>query len=194
MSFSNRWSYRLLALGAVLGLFSLLLAVLKCRLAIAYQQTPVPQAILVLGGDLGRERHAAEMAQAHSQLPIWVSTGISNTLSQKVFRSADIALSRVRLDRRAVDTVTNFTTLLTELQQANIQHVYIVTSDYHMRRACAIAFFVLGSRGIAFTPVSVPSERPQESRLRALRDAGRAAFWLATGRSGAILHNTPLDP
>jgi hypothetical protein len=45
---------------------------------------------------------------------------------------------------------------------------------------------VLGSRGIAFTPISIPSDRfVPESPLRILRDTGRSILWLTTGRTGA---------
>jgi hypothetical protein len=56
-----------------------------------------------------------------------------------------------------------------------------------MPRALAIATFVLGSQGIAFTPVSVPSDQPAESWLRILRDSARALLWVVTGRTGASL-------
>lgn len=57
-----------------------------------------------------------------------------------------------------------------------------------MPRAKAIATIVLGSQGIAFTPVAIPSERPTEAWLFALLDSGRALFWLFTGYTGASLN------
>ncbi len=189
----HRLSYAVLALIVMLTLFTLLVTALWFRLAAVHRQVPNPEGILVLGGDLTRERQAAQMARTLPQLPVWVSTGVSNTLSRRVFQAANVPLTQVHLDRRAVDTVTNFTSLVSEFQQQGVRHLYLVTSDYHMRRSQAIAFFVLGSRGIAFTSVSVPSEQPPESLLRIGRDVGRAVFWLATGHTGAGLHNTPLD-
>jgi uncharacterized SAM-binding protein YcdF (DUF218 family) len=160
---------------------------LPLQLQIAAGLVSQPEAILVLGGGSNREAVAAELAHVEPTLEIWVSSGRLRSEALKIFRAAGIADYRVQLDYRATDTVTNFTTLIAEFQQRQIQHLYIVTSDYHMRRAKAIAAVVLGSRGIAFTPVAVPSTYTQESWLRALRDWGRAAIWQFTGHTGARL-------
>jgi uncharacterized SAM-binding protein YcdF (DUF218 family) len=91
------------------------------------------------------------------------------------------------LDYQAVDTVTNFTTLVDDLQARGIHSVYLITSDYHMRRARIIGEIVLGSRGIDFKAVKVPSERSPESIEKAIRDGGRAIVWLLTGHTGASI-------
>lgn len=57
-----------------------------------------------------------------------------------------------------------------------------------MKRAKAIAFLVLGSRGITFTPAAIPSTKPNETWSHILRDFGRAFLWLFTGRTGASLN------
>jgi len=44
---------------------------------------------------------------------------------------------------------------------------------------------VLGSRGISFKPVAVPSGRTPEPMEKALRDGARAILWLTTGYTGA---------
>ncbi|CAN1212034.1 hypothetical protein TUMEXPCC7403_17645 [Tumidithrix helvetica PCC 7403] len=56
-----------------------------------------------------------------------------------------------------------------------------------MPRAKAIAAFVFGSRGIAVTPITVPTTNPPESWLRTVRDCGRSVLWITTGHSGASL-------
>jgi hypothetical protein len=48
-----------------------------------------------------------------------------------------------------------------------------------------IAFIVLGSQGIAFTPVSVASNQPPEPDEVIIRDVLRSLLWLFTGRTGA---------
>ncbi|NJK52377.1 MAG: YdcF family protein, partial [Leptolyngbyaceae cyanobacterium SU_3_3] len=106
-----------------------------------------------------------------------------------IFQSAGISTSRLYFDQRATDTVTNFTTVVSDLKRRGVQHVYIVTSDYHMPRAEAIATVVLGSQGITFTAIKVSGEHRQESKLRVLRDVGRSAVWLMTGRTGASLRS-----
>jgi hypothetical protein len=84
--------------------------------------------------------------------------------------------------------VTNFTSLVKDFKQRKYHHLYLITSDFHMARAKAIATFVLGSQGIAFTPVSIPSRQPPESWFHILRDSGRALLWIVTGRTGASLN------
>ena len=161
-------------------------AAIPTRLTLAGLQAPQPQAILTLGGDHNREAFTAQFAQAHPDMPIWVSSGIPIAQAQSLFRAAKVPEHRLHLDRRATDTVTNFTTLVNDLDAAGIRHLYLITSDYHMARARAIATLVLGSRSITFTPVSIPTPNAMpESPLRILRDTGRSILWLTTGRTGA---------
>jgi uncharacterized SAM-binding protein YcdF (DUF218 family) len=87
-----------------------------------------------------------------------------------------IERNRLHLDRRAVDTVTNFTTLVDELQAQGIDSVYLITSDDHMRRARVIGEIVFGSRGIVIKPLAVPSRRKPEPIEKSLRDGARAIF------------------
>jgi uncharacterized SAM-binding protein YcdF (DUF218 family) len=164
-----------------------LLSVIPVRLAIAYSQAPYPQAILVLGGEPTREKAAAQLASVYPDLEVWVSTGESPEKSEAIFRAAQVDRHRLHLDDQATDTVTNFTTLIPSFQRRHIQHLYLVTSDFHMPRAQAIATFILGSQGIAFTPVATPSKKRPESWVRILRDSGRSLLWIVTGRTGASL-------
>ena len=169
------------------GCILILLSIILIRLAIAHCQKPQPQAILTLGGSKEREYFTAQFAQAHPSLEIWVSSGSPPEKARAIFRAKGIPDRRVHLDRRAVDTVTNFTSLVADFKSRDLQHIYLITSEFHMPRAKAIATVVLGSQGIAFTPVSVPSSAPPESWLRILRDIGRALLWTITGRTGASL-------
>ncbi|MBD0334670.1 MAG: YdcF family protein [Cyanobacteria bacterium Co-bin13] len=147
-----------------------------------------PQAILVLGGSTDREQYAATMAQQHPDLPVWVSSGSNPEYAEWVFQQAQIDPDRVTLDYRAVDTVTNFTTVVDDLKEEGVSCVYLVTSDYHMRRASIIGQIVLGSRGISFRPLSVPSsEAESEDLLRSMRDGARAVLWVLTGHTGSSL-------
>lgn len=153
------------------------------RLAIAQQQAPDPQIILVLGGSPDREMLAADLAEQHPNLKIWVSTGTSD--AAQIFQEAQIPPARVYLDTRATDTVTNFTTVVPDFKRKGIRHVYVLTSDYHIPRAQAIAAVVFGSQGITYTCMGVSGEYRRESKLRILRDVGRSVVWLITGRTGA---------
>lgn len=149
-------------------------------------QTQEPEVMLVLGGAEEREQYAAQFAQSHPEVRVWVSGGSNPEYARWVFQTAKIKPERVRLDYQAVDTVTNFTTLVDDLKAENIDCVYLVTSDYHMRRAKVIGQIVLGSQGIAFKPLAVPSEAHQpETLLRSIRDGARAVLWVLTGRTGS---------
>lgn len=176
-----------LAIAGVAGSL-ILLGSLSLRLAIAVHQSPQPETILVLGGGTGREEAAAQLAKYYPKLTVWVSSGDGTPQAvYAIFRATGVAAERVHPDYRATDTVTNFTTLVPEFKQRQIRHLLLVTSDFHMPRARAIATVVLGSQGIAFTPVAVPSERQPESMLRIVRDIGRSLLWIATGKTGASL-------
>jgi uncharacterized SAM-binding protein YcdF (DUF218 family) len=146
-----------------------------------------PQAVLVLGGATERELFAAEFAKDHPDLPIWVSSGSNPEYSEWVFAEAGVDADRLHLDYQAVDTVTNFTTLVKEFKARDINSIYLITSDYHMRRATVIGEIVLGSQGIDFKPVVVESERSPESLNKAIRDGARAVLWVATGETGDSL-------
>lgn len=150
-----------------------------------------PQAVLVLGGEAERERYAAKFARIHPHLPVWISSGAPREYSEWVFSQAGVDLGRLKLDYRAVDTLTNFTTLVDDLKAQGVTKVYLITSDYHMRRSRIVGEIVLGSRGIDFQTVAIPSEMPEEDIAKALRDGGRALFWLATGYTGYALKPEP---
>ncbi len=146
-----------------------------------------PQAILVLGGStkkLEREKFTADFAHRHPNIPIWISGGSPKKYTEEIFTKAGINTKRLHLDYQAVDTVTNFTTTVKELQDSGIKSLYLITSDYHMRRAAVIGEIVLGSRGIVFKPVSVPSESSPEPIPKVIRDGVRAIIWVGTGYSG----------
>jgi uncharacterized SAM-binding protein YcdF (DUF218 family) len=149
-----------------------------------------PQALLVLGGSERREIFAADFARSHPDLEIWVSGGSNPEYSEWVFTEAGVELDRLHLDYQAVDTVTNFTTLVDEFKARGITSIYLVTSDDHMRRACVIGEIVLGSRGISFKPMSVPSGREPEPAIKAVRDGARAILWVMTGYTGSTFKLT----
>jgi uncharacterized SAM-binding protein YcdF (DUF218 family) len=146
-----------------------------------------PQAMLVLGGstrNLEREKFTAKFARKHPNLPIWITGGSPPSSTQQVFIRAGINPKLLHLDYEAVDTVTNFTTLVDDLQERGIKSVYLITSDFHMLRASVIGEIILGSRGIAFRTVSVPSQRSPEPIGKSIRDGARAIIWITTGYTG----------
>jgi uncharacterized SAM-binding protein YcdF (DUF218 family) len=147
-----------------------------------------PEAILVLGGStqkLEREKFTAKFASKHDTMPIWISGGSPTVPTKKVFVKHGVDPNRLHLDYDAVDTVTNFTTIVDELEARGIKSVYLITSDYHMRRASIVGEIVLGSRGIDFKPVAVPSRSSSEPIEKSIRDGFRSVVWLMTGYTGA---------
>jgi uncharacterized SAM-binding protein YcdF (DUF218 family) len=175
---------------ALVGFILVLLSIIPIRLAIASYQAPQPQAFFILGGGSERESLTAELARWYPSLDIWISSGSNRDEIHNTFQTAGISLTRVHIDRRAVDTVTNFTSLVNDFKQHNIQHLFLITSSFHMPRAKAIATIILGSQGITFTPVSAPSINPPEPRTHILRDCLRSLVWLFTGYTGADLKKT----
>ncbi len=169
-----------------------LLAISVCC-GVGYRQLATqfsePQAIFVLGGSPDREKFAADLALKYPDLPLWVSSGSPEEYSHWVFDQAGVDRQRLHLDYRAVDTLTNFTTLVDDLKNRGITSVYLVTSDYHMRRAQWIAEIIGTQRGVIFKIVPIPTDRSTEPILKALLDSGRAIVWLITGYTGVSLPN-----
>jgi uncharacterized SAM-binding protein YcdF (DUF218 family) len=181
---------RKLLLMLLLAILLALVSVIPIRLAIAFYQAPVPQAIFVLGGKFERTKVGAQVWQFHTNFNIWVSDGSQHLEAhRRILEEFDIPNEQLQLDGRATDTVTNFTSLVGDFATQKLQHLYLVTSDYHMTRSMAIAAIILGSQGIAVTPVTVISDGEEpESLLRVVRDCGRSVLWLVTGRTGASLN------
>lgn len=148
-----------------------------------------PEAIVVLGGHESRERFAAKLALQHPELPIWVSSGSPKAYAKRIFAKEGVNTNpdHLHLDYRAVDTVTNFTTLVNDLKKRGVDSVYLVTSDNHMRRARIVGEIVLGSQGIMIRPLAVPSNAPSEPIEKSLRDGARAVLWLIMGSTGEDL-------
>ena len=133
---------------------------LPLRITLTRLQVPDPQGILILGGDPQRAEFGAKLAAQQPNLPIWLTGYSQDRLGvEGYFDRRNISPDRLHYDTCATDTVTDFTCTVNQLNQAQIRHVYLITSDYHLPRATAIAWWVLGSRGIIFTPYSVPCLR-----------------------------------
>jgi uncharacterized SAM-binding protein YcdF (DUF218 family) len=140
--------------------------------------------ILVLGGDLAREREAATLA-ARRGLPVVVSGGSNPEYAHWLFEQRQgLPSNQVQLDYRARDTLSNFTSLVDDLRQARIRHALLVTSSDHMDRALLVGRIVAGSRGIHLTPVPVSCGDlcQPEGRRKVWGDGLRAALWVLSGR------------
>jgi uncharacterized SAM-binding protein YcdF (DUF218 family) len=143
-----------------------------------------PQVIFILGGEEEREIFGAKFSHQHSNLPVWISSGAPPGYAKRVFKKAGVSTGNLHLDYRAIDTVTNFTTLVDRFESKGITSVYLVTSDDHIQRARAIGEIVFGSRGIKVKPVTFASGRPAEPIQKTVRDSFRSLLWMATGYAG----------
>lgn len=173
-----------------LSLLVVLLGFIPVRISIAFYKAPTPQAIFVLGGDFERTSFTGKFWQSRSNLDIWVSDFPQYLdRQQRILKKFGVSGEQLHLDGAATDTVTNFTSLVDDFVDADLQHIYLITSDYHMRRARVIASVVLGSRGVAVTPVAVGSSQDKsESLMRVVRDFGRSVLWVLSGKTGASLN------
>ena len=150
---------------------------------LVFPSLPPPQLVLVLGGDVERERVGAEVAKRDG-LPVMVSGGSNPEYAHWLFRGRGLDDTRVLLDYRATDTLSNFTSVVDDLKRSKIRHVVLVTSSDHMDRALMVGRVVAGSRGIGLTPLAVPcGERcvPEDWR-KVWGDGLRAALWVVSGR------------
>lgn len=160
---------------------------------------PRPQLILVLGGDVDREKAAARLAR-HDGLPVVVSSGTNPEYATWLFHVREgLPAHHLHLDYRATDTLTNFTSLVDDLRRAHIRHALLVTSSDHMERALLVGRIVAGSRGITLTPIAVACGRhcQPETRRRIWGDGLRALIWVVSGldvRHWAEEHLAPWLP
>lgn len=180
-------------------LLRLLAAAVRLAIACSRRASDV-DVVILLGGCERRERAAlaaaagrrrlrgldAAAAAALATAPVYVSSPAADVC--RMAASMDAALAaRVRLDETAVDTLTNFSTLVPLIAPA-ARRALVLTSRAHARRARALAWIILGTNGVAPTVVAVPTRAPEppESAARAARDVLRAAAWVATGVTGAV--------
>ncbi len=142
-----------------------------------------PQLILVLGGDINREIAGIKIAK-QLNLPILISGGSNLEYSNWLIKKENIPSSLVKRDYRAKDTLTNFTYIVDELWQEEVNHILLITSDYHLNRAKIIGEIISGSRGIRVTSLSVPCSSfcKEEGNRKRHIDLLRAIAWVTTGK------------
>lgn len=142
-----------------------------------------PERILVLGGDVDRERAGLQLSR-RLNLPLVVSGGSNPEYAHWLMETEGLREGQVVLDYRANDTLGNFTSLVDDLREQGVQHVLLVTSEDHLPRALTVGSLVAGSRGIRLTgvPVSCGVDCVQESPGKRWGDGLRALAWVITGR------------
>lgn len=149
--------------------------------AIPSSQTGL-QFMLILGGNLEREVEGIKYFIKHRHLfnqdsSVVLSSGALT--KEDLIRRTLIKPSELFEDRNAVDTVTNFTTLVDKFEGHAIA---VGTSSSHLPRATRIARIVLGASDVEFLPVELPpGDEPPESCWRSIRDVLRSLIWVFTG-------------
>lgn len=141
-----------------------------------------PQLLLILGGNPVREIAGVNHFLSHQH---FFSDDAFILLSSGALSRADLLNqtsvnpSRLQTDTTAVDTLTNFTTFA---QRFSIKgSIAVATSSGHFRRAMKVASIVLGATGINFVGIELPpSDEPEESQWRVIRDSIRAIIWVVT--------------
>ncbi len=141
-------------------------------------------ALVALGGDVKREIYAVKLAESeeYRRTTLYLSSGNLTAEHPGIKRLG----SRAVIDRSALDTLSNFTTLLPILRGAYVTEVVCITSHSHARRAGIIGRIVLGFYGIRVDLRAVPEKNPSrsESLWKVLRDSCRAICWVITGWTG----------
>ena len=137
------------------------------------------EVIFVLGGEPERNTFAIELWKTMDmRVPIFVNSP-GGGAEQRLKPALDVQM--VELSWKAVDTVTNFSTMIPVLLAACVSKVFLVTSDYHMHRVAAVASVMLSGRAIQFVEHVVCSDKHQERVMKIVRDVARAWRWRITG-------------
>lgn len=167
--------------GLAIALLScLLVTTLHLGMTLTRARSRPIDAVLVLGGSIRREIHAAEVAIAHPNLKILISQGSARPCIYLIFERVQAPLSQVWLETCAQSTFGNFFFGLPVLRRWSSRHVQLITSESHMPRALWMARVMLGAQGIWVDPDLVQESGipgNQESWLKTLLDMGRAGAW-----------------
>lgn len=164
------------------------------RPLICREVTGPPDVIFVLGGpEIERQEMAVQMSQELKHCKIYVSSG-----KEGIIKMAGLS-HRLKHDRRATDTVTNFTTMIPVFRGEKYRHILIITSDYHFKRANMIGNLILMwyydmhfSWKIAIKDENKESSNEfhtfddlqlwnAETNFRIARDSIRIVLWLLIG-------------
>ena len=146
-----------------------------------------PQVILVLGGDIDREIAGIKIAK-ELNLPLIVSGGSNSQFSDWLIKEAGISEDLVKRDYRAKDTLTNFTSIIDDLNEEAITHILLITSKYHIDRAKVVGEIIASSRGIRMTSLSIPCKSfcsvkaKKESIQKKNIDFLRSIIWVLIGK------------
>jgi len=138
--------------------------------------------VLVLGGSADRESRCMRVV-ASETCPIWLSGPALTEDCLEVCESQGVDLEYLRVDYRALDTLSNFTSMVPDMKSRGFKQMILVTSQEHETRAKCIASMILPYYNIELSGViAIPgSKEDEEGTLIVLRDIIRTALWLLVG-------------
>ena len=142
----------------------------------------MPDVILHLGGNPNRVERTITTALEHPEAAVIISSESGAAWVGEQLVRAGVRLNRVIVDNAAYDTVGNLTTTWRMVRHLRARRVFVVTSDWHMPRAMAVARIAYWLRGVR--PVACPwpdGNRRDPGNLR--WDRWRTWVWRLTGRA-----------
>lgn len=146
-----------------------------------YQDSLV-NVILCLGGNKQRLDVGIELAKAHPSATLVASSfGLKRSELTKQFVGAGLKQENFRIDYAAVDTIGNFVETLPIVKPLNPEIIWIVTDDYHMRRARTIADIVYSGLGYKLINYPCIANIPQEPSSKVNAERLQAITWKTTG-------------
>lgn len=141
--------------------------------------------IICLGGDYRRNISAALITKQNPDAVVLVSTETENQAVADIYKNTGVDLNKIWFDFHAWDTVSNFTETYKWIKNKKPKKLWVVTSDYHMRRSMAIANVVYALSGIELISIEHPSDSDRKEPLsQVIACALRALVWHITGNPG----------
>jgi uncharacterized SAM-binding protein YcdF (DUF218 family) len=142
----------------------------------------VSEIVLHLGGNWRRIQRTIQQAKWCPNSMVVISSEGNQGLIREALAQARIRPERVVFDAAAYDTVGNFTDTYPLIRRLNGRTVYVVTSDWHMRRAMAIARVCYFGRGIRAVACPWPDNPSKKDLGGACWDLWRTLQWRLTGK------------
>lgn len=141
---------------------------------------------LVLGGAYQREDFAlTEWHQQNPGVQIFISGGSNTGDIYTRFADRGEVLPPFINDTRAKTTNGNFTSLVDQFKREGYEHVYVLTSSSHLKRAMVLAKIILGSRGISSEGVMAHYDPERVETTKVLFESSfLACLWVALGPLG----------
>mmetsp|Transcript_2176 Transcript_2176/g.2500 ORF Transcript_2176/g.2500 Transcript_2176/m.2500 type:complete len:186 (-) Transcript_2176:770-1327(-) len=135
----------------------------------------------ILGGSKRREVAALKTClKKFPGVPIWISGPELTEDCLQVCEEEGVNPELLRIDYRAVDTLSNFTTMAPEMYKGGFKKVAIITSRYHMKRARTIASIIMPEFKVRYVPIAImyKADSEKENLVKVWRDQIRSYLWV----------------